>query len=158
MQTLDFDQTVESIIESDDRFAAESYYFLRDALDVTHRELKKRHGQDHQAQHVSGRQLLEGIRQHALEEFGPMSLTVLTEWGITRCEDFGEIVFNIAERMMVEVLVKAFNKEKKEVREVYKREGDLGNVAEEFSSRDSSTLSVVQVFERLEKIAKLEIW
>ena len=93
MQTLDFDQTVESIIESDDRFAAESYYFLRDALDVTHRELKKRHGQDHQAQHVSGRQLLEGIRQHALEEFGPMSLTVLTEWGITRCEDFGEIVF-----------------------------------------------------------------
>jgi len=34
MQTLDFDQTVESIIESDDRFAAESYYFLRDALDV----------------------------------------------------------------------------------------------------------------------------
>lgn len=101
MQTLDFDQTVESIIESDDRFAAESYYFLRDALDVTHRDLKKRHGQDHQAQHVSGRQLLEGIRQHALEEFGPMSLTVLTEWGITRCEDFGEIVFNMVEHKLL---------------------------------------------------------
>jgi uncharacterized repeat protein (TIGR04138 family) len=26
-----------------------------------------------------------------------MVITVLEEWGITRCEDFGEIVFNIVE-------------------------------------------------------------
>lgn len=30
-----------------------------------------------------------------------MSLTVLTEWGITRCEDFGEIVFNMVEHKLL---------------------------------------------------------
>ncbi|HEX2100689.1 MAG TPA: Minf_1886 family protein, partial [Candidatus Synoicihabitans sp.] len=32
---------------------------------------------------------------HALEQFGPMARTVLDAWGIRRCGDFGEIVFNL---------------------------------------------------------------
>ena len=47
--------------------------------------------------HVTGQQLLAGIRQHALAQFGPMAATVLNEWGVHRCEDFGEIVFNLVE-------------------------------------------------------------
>jgi uncharacterized repeat protein (TIGR04138 family) len=47
--------------------------------------------------HVSGQELLAGIREFALAEFGPMAKTVLNSWGITRTEDFGEIVFNMVE-------------------------------------------------------------
>src|SRR6202040_2003319 len=45
----------------------------------------------------TGRQLLEGIRDYALAQFGPMAMTVLEEWGIRGCSDFGEIVFNMVE-------------------------------------------------------------
>jgi uncharacterized repeat protein (TIGR04138 family) len=37
--------------------------------------------------------LLGGIREYALEQFGPMAYTVLDRWGIKKCEDFGDIVF-----------------------------------------------------------------
>ena len=47
------------------------------------------------ARHVSGQELLDGIREFALKQYGPMTQLVLQEWGIYRCEDFGEIVFNM---------------------------------------------------------------
>ncbi|HTQ30800.1 MAG TPA: Minf_1886 family protein, partial [Opitutaceae bacterium] len=34
---------------------------------------------------------------YALDQFGPLAKTVLNEWGITRCADFGDIVFNLIE-------------------------------------------------------------
>ena len=46
---------------------------------------------------MSGQQLLEGIREFALRQYGPMAITVLDEWGVRRCEDFGEIVFNLVD-------------------------------------------------------------
>ena len=47
--------------------------------------------------HVSGQELLNGIRQFALQQFGPMVVTVFEEWGVKSCRDFGEIVFNMVE-------------------------------------------------------------
>ena len=47
--------------------------------------------------HVSGRELLEGIREFGLAQFGPMTLPVFEAWGIHRGEDFGEIVFNLVD-------------------------------------------------------------
>jgi len=38
---------------------------------------------------------LEGVRLYALKEFGPMALTVFSYWGIERCEDIGQMVFNL---------------------------------------------------------------
>jgi uncharacterized repeat protein (TIGR04138 family) len=39
--------------------------------------------------------LLEGVRQYALKEFGPMVVTVFDTWGIRSCEDIGHMVFNL---------------------------------------------------------------
>ncbi|MGD0744369.1 MAG: Minf_1886 family protein, partial [Verrucomicrobiota bacterium] len=39
----------------------------------------------------------DGIRQFALQQFGPMAVTVFEEWGVRHCSDFGEIVFNMVE-------------------------------------------------------------
>ena len=42
-----------------------------------------------------GPELLEGVRQYALKEFGPMVVTVFSYWGIRSCEDIGHMVFNL---------------------------------------------------------------
>jgi len=47
--------------------------------------------------HVTGPELLEGIRDLALQQFGLMARTVFRMWGIDRTDDFGEIVFNLVE-------------------------------------------------------------
>jgi uncharacterized repeat protein (TIGR04138 family) len=91
MQKLDFGEKLNQIVEQDPRYDREAYLFLRDALDHTVKQRKKaREGGDH----VTGQQLLEGIRQYALKEYGPMVPTVLGYWGVRRCEDFGEMVYN----------------------------------------------------------------
>ena len=66
------------------------------------------------------------------------------------------IVFNIAERMMLRVLSEAYGKEVKEVRSLYKRKGDLGNVAQELAKGKGKSLTVSRVYDELVEIAKDE--
>ena len=47
--------------------------------------------------HVSGRELLEGVRLLARREFGLMAPAVFAMWGIRKTDDFGEIVFNLVD-------------------------------------------------------------
>jgi uncharacterized repeat protein (TIGR04138 family) len=47
--------------------------------------------------HISGQELLQGVRDLALREFGLMASTVFRQWGIQRTDDFGEMVFNLVE-------------------------------------------------------------
>ena len=98
MQDLEFTEVVELICKEDGRFDRKAYTFVRQALDHTVQELKKRQpDRTQKSQHVSGAELLLGIRSYALEQFGPLTKTVLNLWGITRCGDFGDIVFNLIE-------------------------------------------------------------
>ena len=92
MQKLEFPEALELIVSHDPRYARDAYSFLRDALDYT---IKQRRKLKDVSSHVSGPQLLDGIRQYALKEFGPMVTTVFEYWGVARCEDFGEMVFNL---------------------------------------------------------------
>ena len=91
MQKIDFGEKLDLIVQQDPRFDREAYLFLRDALDFT---VKLRKKAKEGAEHVSGQQLLEGIRLYALKQYGPMVPTVFSYWGVTRGEDFGEMVFN----------------------------------------------------------------
>jgi uncharacterized repeat protein (TIGR04138 family) len=98
MQDLEFTEIVELICKEDNRFDRKAYSFVRQALDSTVKELRKRNPERTQkSQHVSGAELLHGIRAYALEQFGPLAKTVLNTWGIRRCSDFGDIVFNLIE-------------------------------------------------------------
>jgi uncharacterized repeat protein (TIGR04138 family) len=91
MQKFDFCEKLEHIFQADSRFDREAYHFLRDALDFTIKARKKARETD---AHVTGQQLLEGVRQYALRQYGPMAPTVFDFWGVHRCEDFGDMVFN----------------------------------------------------------------
>jgi len=92
MQTLNFEDAIRKIVAADERYQFDAYLFVQDAIDYTQKSLG-RHKQEHK--HVSGKELLDGIRDYALSKFGPMTPTLLSEWGIRSCEDFGEIVFNM---------------------------------------------------------------
>lgn len=96
MQKNNFDQAVAEILQTDPRFDVQAYRFVREGLDFTLKLHKRTQGTI--PRHVSGPELLEGLRQYTLKEFGPMGKMVLNEWGISRCEDFGAIVFNLVQR------------------------------------------------------------
>ncbi|NQT93736.1 MAG: hypothetical protein HQ559_13330 [Lentisphaerae bacterium] len=53
--------------------------------------------QNSKKRHVSGAELLDGLRVYALQEFGPMAVTVLNAWGIRATDDIGDIVFQLVE-------------------------------------------------------------
>lgn len=91
----DFKEVLDKIVQTDPRYDKQAYLFMREALDYTQKAVAKKNRRG--IRHVKGQELLEGIREYALDQFGPMTLSVFHEWGIFQCEDFGEIVFNLVE-------------------------------------------------------------
>lgn len=98
MQAMQFEQSVVSILKRDKRFDPHAYFFLKDALDFTLKRIAENNGG--QARHVSGPELLEGFRDFALEQFGPMASTLMSEWGIRKCQDVGDMVFHLIEEQV----------------------------------------------------------
>ena len=47
--------------------------------------------------HVTAEELLDQIREMALEKFGPLARTVFTDWHVTTTEDFGNVVFSLVD-------------------------------------------------------------
>jgi uncharacterized repeat protein (TIGR04138 family) len=95
MHEATFEEDLERILKQDVRYQRDAYFFVREALDHTQKGIvKENRGQ---ARHVTGQELLAGIREYGLGQFGPMTVMVFEEWGIRNCRDFGEIVFNMVE-------------------------------------------------------------
>ncbi len=98
MPEPDFNSVVELIRKEDARYDRLAYAFVRDGLGHTVAELKRKSAdRARKSMHVTGPELLQGLRAHALDQFGPLAKTVLNAWGVHRCADFGEIVFNLIE-------------------------------------------------------------
>ncbi len=79
---------IEGIIEKEPAYKFEAYSFVLAGLHYTVSKLD-------QPRHVTGRELAEGLRQYALDQFGPMARTVLEYWGVRNTLDFGRIVFHL---------------------------------------------------------------
>ncbi|MBT3295509.1 MAG: hypothetical protein HN919_17520 [Verrucomicrobia bacterium] len=93
MHESEFSEAIDNLCTADPRYHGQAYYFIREALDFAVRLHKKR--PEGTMRHVSASEFLEGFRLYALQEFGPMALTVLGAWGLRRTEDVGEVVFNL---------------------------------------------------------------
>jgi len=85
------EQAVSEIVSRDRRYDFDAYLFILEALEYTYRMIGER-------RHVTGEELLEGVRRYGRERYGPMAQTVLEHWGIRRCEDVGEVVFNLVDK------------------------------------------------------------
>lgn len=81
---------LKEVVRADGRYHINAYRFIYEALDFTVRRLDKR-------RHISGRELLEGVRDLALKEFGALAVMVFDVWGLHKTGDFGDIVFNLVE-------------------------------------------------------------
>ena len=98
MQDLEFAEIVSLICKEDARFDKKAYEFVRQGLDHTVKELRKKEASKaERSRHVSGPELLQGMRIFALDQYGPLTKTVLNAWGVKRCRDFGDIVFSLIE-------------------------------------------------------------
>jgi len=98
MAQVELDTLLVPILERDPRYARAAYHFVCEALDHTQ---AVRPASCAKKRHISGQELLDGIRQYALQQFGPMTCLVFDEWGIRTCGDFGEIVFNMIEHQIL---------------------------------------------------------
>lgn len=96
MSQNDFSQIITLITQEDKRYKRGAYYFVREALDHTVRKLNP-NLDPNQNTHITGQMLLDGIREYAHKQYGPMTITLFQDWAVKSCEDFGEIVFNLVE-------------------------------------------------------------
>lgn len=89
------------VARADRRYSVEAYEFLCHALTFTQKSLdrlpKKDLASDEErsSYHVTGQELVEGIRLFALEQFGMMAAVVFRCWGIRSTLDFGHMVYNL---------------------------------------------------------------
>jgi uncharacterized repeat protein (TIGR04138 family) len=116
MHSMQFEQSVQKIVQRDSRYHPQAYLFLRDALDFTLKRIIEQ--QDGHARHVSGPELLDGFRDLALHEFGPMASTLMREWGVCECSDVGEMVFHLIDEQI-------FGKQDSDQREDFSGDFDL---------------------------------
>jgi len=94
-------RSLQELVDALDLYPIEAFNFVRDGLECTVEQL---HGcpagqvpADDQSRHISGQQLCEGLRRHALKQWGMLARTVLRRWNITSTLDFGRIVFALVE-------------------------------------------------------------
>ena len=98
MHDSDFPRIVALICKEDTRFDRKAYDFVRLGLDHTVKEIRKKDvSRTGKSRHVSGPELLDGLRVFALDQYGPLTKTVLNAWGLKKSRDFGDIVFNLIE-------------------------------------------------------------
>ena len=95
MQPINFDEVLDLIVAKDPKYDREGYLFLREGLDYAQKKIGK--ANKHEIRHITGGELLDGIREYGLSVYGPLTAMVLAEWGVTQCEDFGRMVFKMVE-------------------------------------------------------------
>lgn len=116
MPTMDLDASVRALCGRDPRFRPDAYHFLLEALDYTLGRMGRAKGGETPPEppppplaragagaapaapwNVTGRDLLEGFRDLALDRYGALAREVLRAWGVTRTDDVGSIVFAMVE-------------------------------------------------------------
>jgi uncharacterized repeat protein (TIGR04138 family) len=91
----DLIERIRKAAKEDGRYKLDAYLFVFEALDYTVNKVVK------EKRHVTGKELLDGIKIHAWEQFGPLAKMVFNTWGVYRTDDFGEIVFNLVSRNLM---------------------------------------------------------
>jgi uncharacterized repeat protein (TIGR04138 family) len=86
-----FEQKIQTIVEHDPRYCAEAYEFVSNAVTYTAKMLNKSGA----SKHISGKELLDGVKVFAQQEYGPLAGEVLRNWGLRDGTSVGNVVFNM---------------------------------------------------------------
>lgn len=96
----EFLEQIEQLAESVGRYRKEAYLFIYDALQYTVDKLGKT-TLPREQRHITGRDLLQGISEFGLNQFGPLTRDVFAHWGINATQDFGQIVFSLVDAKLM---------------------------------------------------------
>ncbi|MCR5413567.1 MAG: hypothetical protein K6F50_02410 [Kiritimatiellae bacterium] len=89
MEEIDFESdSFSDITAKDDRYDARAYALLMDVVNYLS-------GDKHL--HMDAAAIMDEFKERTLDQYGPLSYTVLREWGVHSCEDIGEMMFNLTE-------------------------------------------------------------
>lgn len=84
------DIVLDRLRERHPRYHETAYVFVLSALHHVIENLPE-------PRHITGRELAEGVRDVALNRFGPMARDVLEHWGVQSTADVGQLVFALVE-------------------------------------------------------------
>jgi uncharacterized repeat protein (TIGR04138 family) len=120
MSLVDPDNPLVRLVQEDRRYPLDAYLFVLESLSFAQEKLGM--GEESSAvdeaapdgdrgseqtpkgrvrrrrrreRHLTGQELCEAARLYALEQYGYLASVVLRSWGITRTDDFGELVYNM---------------------------------------------------------------
>jgi len=82
------------------RYHHDAYQFLFEALRHAQRKLQRIPSDEVEEDetHITGFELVQGIRDLAVRHFGLLTNCVFRHWGVRTTEDFGRMVFELIER------------------------------------------------------------
>lgn len=86
---------IEALAEERGRYRADAYQLVLEALE----SLLVDRPRD---RHVDCDELLNGIKECAMERFGPLARDVLSRWGVHGTLDFGQIVFHLIDEALLD--------------------------------------------------------
>ncbi len=94
------------------------------------------------------KELFEETTKDEIKEVVYLSLGILAP-------NYESILLNLAEKMMIKTISLAYETSQEEVIKIYKKNGDLGNTAQELNKNKDGNLTINDVFQKLLEIAKI---
>ena len=89
-ESADLLAKIEIIAQTRGNYDPQAYFFVLETLEMMLAKLEE-------VRHVTGEDLLEGIKDLAKERFGLLAKDVLNSWGVHSTLDFGHVVFHLVE-------------------------------------------------------------
>ena len=81
------------ILSEDPRYDIQAYDFVNEALTRTIEKIKK--GRPPGQRHLTGAELLTGILEFAVAQYGDLAAEVMEYWNLNRGSDVGNVVYNM---------------------------------------------------------------
>lgn len=88
------ERSIEELARQDRRYPPQAYMLVFEGLEVALAKLPAR-------RHVTPRELVDGVREAALKQWGLLARTVLESWNVRTTGEIGDLVFNLIERKLL---------------------------------------------------------
>lgn len=88
----DFKKKIFKLRKIDSRYEADAYTFIMECFRFSSGKKTRT-----QTRNLKAREICEAVKDLALENFGPMAGTVLSEWGVKNTADIGQLVKGLVE-------------------------------------------------------------
>ena len=107
-QNAEWSKALDLILARESRYDAEAYEFVVEAMDTAFAEWNTKEPTNTK---MPSKQLVVALRRLASERFGKCAAATFNLWGVTRWQDFGEIVFRMRDAKMLPPALFEFNQD-----------------------------------------------